>query len=71
MILINGQFFCSSSPSIATYFPGGRLGNMLTAFTTIYWINLDFGMDVYLEREAHKFLSNIFEGRKKRSQMTP
>ena len=47
---------------MATYFPGGRLGNMLTAFLTLYWLKLDFGLDVYLEKEAHQFLDRYFEG---------
>ena len=41
---------------MATYFPGGRLGNKLTAFLTLLWLKLDFGLDVYLEKEAHQFL---------------
>lgn len=45
-----------------TYFPGGRLGNMLTAFLTLLWVKLDMNLDVYLEQEAHEFLDHYFEG---------
>ncbi len=47
--------------SVVTYFPGGRLGNMLTAFLTSLWVHLDHGLDPYLEKEAHDFMSVIFE----------
>ncbi len=49
------------SRSVLTYFPGGRLGNMISSFLTTYWMYLEHGLDTYLEKEAHDFLSIIFE----------
>ncbi len=46
---------------MVTYFPGGRLGNMISAFLTTLWVHLDHGLDPYLEKEAHEFMSIIFE----------
>ena len=43
----------SKSPSIVTYFPGGRLGNKLTAYLTLLWINLEFGFEVYYEKASY------------------
>lgn len=48
------------SPSVMTYFPGGRLGNMLTSYLTLYWLKLEFGYDTYYEKEAYFFLDKIF-----------
>jgi len=50
----------AKSPSIMTYFPGGRLGNMLTTYLTLYWLKLEFGYDTYYEKEAYYFLDKIF-----------
>jgi len=49
-----------NSPSIFTYFPEGRLGNKITAFAFLYWLKLDFGLDVYYERESYEVLNRIF-----------
>ena len=32
-----------NAPSIVTYIPGGRLGNMISAFLTLLWVHLDTG----------------------------
>ena len=45
------------APSVMTYFPGGRLGNMITAYLTLTWMKEEFGYDVYYEKES--FLVNI------------
>ena len=50
-----------TSPSIVTYFPGGRLGNMLTAFLTLLWVHWETGLDVYFEKESHDFMNTFFE----------
>jgi hypothetical protein len=42
----------TSSPSIMTYIPGGRLGNMITAYLTLFWLQLDYGYDTYFEKES-------------------
>ena len=42
-----------------TYFPGGRLGNMLTTYLTLYWLKLEFGYDTYYEKEAY-YVSTTF-----------
>ena len=44
----------SKANSIMTYFPGGRLGNMITAYLTLLWMKLEFGYDVYFEKEAYQ-----------------
>ena len=49
----------AKSPSIMTYFPGGRLGNMLTTYLTLYWLKLEFGYDTYYEKEAY-YVSTYF-----------
>ena len=49
----------AKSPSIMTYFPGGRLGNMLTTYLTLYWLKLEFGYDTYYEKEAY-YVSTTF-----------
>ena len=36
-----------------TYFPGGRLGNMLTSYLTLLWLKLEFGYDTYYEKESY------------------
>ena len=33
-----------------TYFPGGRLGNMLSAYLNLLWMKLDFGYDTYFPK---------------------
>ena len=43
-----------SSPSIMTYFPGGRLGNMLSAYLNSYWMKRDFGYDVYFPKKDYE-----------------
>ena len=48
------------SRSIFTYFPEGRLGNKISAFLFLYWLKLDFGLDVYYERESYEVLDYIF-----------
>ena len=48
------------SPSIFTYFPEGRLGNKISAFLFLYWLKLDFGLDVYYEKESYEVLGYIF-----------
>jgi len=50
----------AKSPSMLTYFPGGRLGNMLTSYLTLLWLKLEFGYDTYYEKEAFQFLNKIF-----------
>ena len=49
------------SNSILTYFPGGRLGNAITAYLTLYWLQLEFGLDTYFEKESKERLELIFE----------
>lgn len=41
-----------NSPSIMTYFPGGRLGNKITAYLSLLWMKLDFGYDTFFEKES-------------------
>ena len=53
--------FDRDSTSIVTYFPGGRLGNAITAYLTLYWLKLEFGLDTYFERESKDLLEGIFE----------
>ena len=43
-----------------TYFPGGRLGNMLTTYLTLYWLKLEFGYDTYYEKEAYYVSATYF-----------
>ena len=43
----------AKSPSMMTYFPGGRLGNMLTSYLTLLWLKLEFGYDTYYEKESY------------------
>jgi hypothetical protein len=50
-----------TSPSIFTYFPEGRLGNKITAYLTLLWLKLDFGLDVYYEKESFENLDYYFE----------
>jgi len=49
------------STSIVTYFPGGRLGNTLTSYLTLYWLKLDFGLDTYFEKQSIQLLEKYFE----------
>ncbi len=42
----------ASTPTMVTYFPGGRMGNMLTAFLMLLWLKLEFGFDVYYEKSS-------------------
>ena len=50
-----------TSPSIFTYFPEGRLGNKITAYLTLLWLKLDFGVDTYYEKESFENLDYYFE----------
>ena len=50
-----------NSTSIVTYFPGGRLGNAITAYLALYWLKLEFGLDTYYEKESKELLEQIFE----------
>ena len=50
-----------NSPSIITYFPEGRLGNKISAFLFLFWLKLDFDLDVYYEKESLDVLIYIFE----------
>jgi len=49
------------SPSMITYFPGGRLGNAITAYLTLYWVQLEYGLDTYFEKEAKERLEMYFD----------
>jgi hypothetical protein len=49
------------SPSIFTYFPEGRLGNKITAYLNLLWLKLDFGLDVYYEKESFEMLDYFFQ----------
>ena len=49
------------SPSIVTYFPGGRLGNAITAYLTLFWVKLEYGLDTYFEKESYDLLKLYFE----------
>ena len=49
-----------NSPSIFTYFPEGRLGNKISAYLYLLWLKLDFGLDVYYEKESFDMLDSIF-----------
>lgn len=49
-----------TTPSIVTYFPGGRLGNMLTAYLFLLWIKLEHGYDTYFEKESYKYMEYFF-----------
>ena len=42
-----------NSPSVMTYFPGGRMGNMITAYLTLLWMKLEFNYDVYFEKQSY------------------
>jgi len=50
-----------NSPSVMTYFPGGRMGNMITAYLTLLWMKLEFNYDVYLEKQSYLFMNLIFK----------
>ena len=50
-----------TSPSIFTYFPEGRLGNKITAYLTLLWLKLDFGLDIYYEKESFENIDYFFE----------
>jgi hypothetical protein len=56
----NSETF-KDSPSIVTYFPGGRLGNTITAYLTLYWVQLEYGLDTYFEKESKQLLELYFE----------
>jgi len=47
-------------PSIATYFPNGRLGNAISAFLMLLWVRLDHGLQTFMEKEAVDMLSQYF-----------
>merc|ERR1712001_131626 len=49
------------STSIVTYFPGGRLGNTITAYLTLYWVQLEYGIETYFEKESKERLEHYFE----------
>ena len=49
-----------NSPSVMTYFPGGRMGNMITAYLTLLWMKLEFNYDVYLEKQSYLVSNNCF-----------
>lgn len=49
-----------NSPSIFTYFPEGRLGNKISAYLYLFWLKLDFGLDVYFEKESFDMLNYFF-----------
>jgi len=53
-----------NSPSIFTFFPEGRLGNKISAFLNLYFLKLEFGLDVYYEKESFKLLNNFFPNAK-------
>ena len=46
-------------PSIVTYFPNGRLGNVISAYITLSWIQMDHKLHTYIERGAADVLSQV------------
>ena len=46
-------------PSIVTYFPNGRLGNVISAYVTLSWIQMDHKLHTYIERGAADVLSQV------------
>ena len=59
----NAETF-KKSKSIFTFFPEGRLGNKLSAFLNLYFLKLEFGLDVYYEAESYNFLNKFFPNAK-------
>jgi hypothetical protein len=53
-----------NSKSLFTFFPEGRLGNKLSAFLNLYFLKLEFGLDVYYETESYNFLNKFFPNAK-------
>ena len=49
------------STSMVTYFPGGRLGNTLTAYLNLLWLKLEHGLDTYFEKQSKELLEQYFE----------
>ena len=45
--------------SILTYFPNGRLGNAISAYMMLSWVQLDHKLPTYLERGAVDMLSQV------------
>ena len=45
--------------SILTYFPNGRLGNAISAYMMLSWVQLDHKLPTYLERQAVDMLSQV------------
>ena len=45
--------------SIVTSFPNGRLGNMISSYLMLSWIQLDHKLATYMEREAIDTLSKV------------
>ena len=45
--------------SILTYFPNGRLGNAISAYMMLSWVQLDHKLPTYLERKAVDMLSQV------------
>eukprot|EP00096_Caligus_rogercresseyi_P011923 TRINITY_DN4842_c0_g1_i1.p1 TRINITY_DN4842_c0_g1~~TRINITY_DN4842_c0_g1_i1.p1 ORF type:complete len:380 (+),score=14.15 TRINITY_DN4842_c0_g1_i1:58-1197(+) len=59
-ILYDEKKFKNSS-SVFTMFPGGRLGNMISAYMYITWLQWEYGLQVYFERKSHKHMSKFFK----------
>ncbi len=49
-----------TSGSILMYPPGGRLGNMISSYLMLFWLRLEHGFDVYLDRESVQVMGRYF-----------
>ena len=58
-----------NSPSVMTYFPGGRMGNMITAYLTLLWMKLEFNYDVYLEKQSYLVSNNCTSSSRKKHHL--
>ena len=51
-----------TSPSIVTYIPHDQnLGNVISAYLILLWINLEHGYSVYVDKASHNQLKFYFK----------
>ena len=61
MVNIGTSSTCRTLTSIVMYLPGGRLGNMISAFLMMLWVKLENGYAAYLDAETSAVLRRYFE----------
>ena len=52
---------CRNFTSIVMYLPGGRLGNMISAYLMMLWVKLENGYDAFLDADTSAVMRRYFE----------